>query len=78
MKGNKYLFLEVAMATNPFLNIIHFRYIFFKIRVLQTKLKCSGTPRWGQVEGAVAALSLDNGYSPTLNKPGQILSEPMH
>lgn len=78
MKGNKYLFLEVAMATNPFLNIIHFRVFFFKIRVLQTKLKCIGTPSRGQVERAVAALSLDNGCSPTLNKPCQILSEPMH
>lgn len=80
MKGNKYLFLEVAMATNPFLNIIHFRDFFLKKKftVLQTKLKCIGTPRWGQAERAVAALSLDNGCSPTLNKPCQILSEPMH
>lgn len=64
MKGNKYLFLQVAMVTNPFfLNIIHFRVFFFlkKIRVLQTKLKCIGAARWGQVERAVAALSLNNG-----------------
>ena len=65
MKGNEYLFLEVAKVTNPFLKVIHFRFKK-KIRVLQTKLKCIGTPRWGQEERAVAALSLDNGCSPTL------------
>lgn len=54
------------MVTNPFFwKIIHFRFIK-KIRVLQTKLKCIGTPRWGQEERAAAALSLDNGCSPTL------------
>ena len=65
MKGNEYLFLEVAMVTNQFLKVIHFRFKK-KIRVLQTYIKCIGTPRWGQEERAVAALSLDNGCSPTL------------
>lgn len=77
MKGNEYLFLEVAMVTNPFLKVIHFRFKKKKSGFCRQSLSVLALLGGGRKRGLLLLSVWTMDALPLLNKPSQVLSEPM-